>query len=113
MPRGRLEECKDGWFIGSFVPSVYQTPKVEVAYKQHAKGAPWPCHYQRTAVEITLLLRGRLRMTYQDGREDLLLPGDVLVLPPGPAHAATPTFEEDCAVVVVKLPSRPGDKVVC
>jgi len=60
-------------------------------------------HYHRVAVEVTLVLSGRIRMAGQDWGE-----GDIIVLDPGEATE----FEAltDAVNVVVKVPSVRDDK---
>ena len=38
---------KDGWFIGNFKPTAYQTQQFEVCYKKHKKGEDWALHYHK------------------------------------------------------------------
>ena len=94
-----------GWFVGNFQPSAYRTGNCEVAVKHHRRHEPWPAHYHALATEITLLLKGRLYLNQQ-----LIRPGTIVVVEPG--EVVTPTFADACDVVVVKVPSLPGDKYV-
>jgi quercetin dioxygenase-like cupin family protein len=106
MRRAKLSQFNGGWFLGGFKPSLLPTKQFEVGFKRHQAGAVWPEHYQRVAVEYNLLVRGRMRI----GRH-IFNDGDVFVIPPG--EAVKPIFITDCEVVVVKVPSLPGNKVEC
>lgn len=107
----KLSDMKDGWWIGDFAPAAFNTNEFEVAYKVHKKNEPWPLHYQNKATEINLLIRGQMAIETASGEGLLVGPGDIFIFEP--RLAAKPFFLEDCEVVCVKVPSLPGDKVVC
>jgi quercetin dioxygenase-like cupin family protein len=94
---------KGGWFVGDFEPTAYKTPAAEVCFKQHHKGEDWPAHYHAVGTEINLLVRGTMR-----ANGHVLEEGDIFVVDPGEVIA--PEFLSDCELVVVKVPSLPGDK---
>lgn len=99
----RMEDMKGGWFIGDFADAVLRTDKFEVSYKVHPKGEAWDTHYHKVATEVNCLMRGRMTIAGQE-----FVPGDVFVIHPG--EVADPLFLEDCELIVVKVPSVPGDK---
>lgn len=105
MRRAKLSEMLGGWFIGDFRPSFVRTKAFEVAYKTHKEGEHWDAHKQQKVTEINLLIRGRLK-----DRGVVFEAGDLWEIKPGEISA--PEFLEDCAVVCVKMPSVPTDKVV-
>jgi len=92
-----------GWFIGNFEPCIYKTDKFEVGLLSHKKGEKWPKHIHKIATEYNLLIKGL--MTIGDA---VILPGQIFTIEPG--EVADPEFLEDCVVLVVKVPSVPGDK---
>ena len=94
-----------GWFVGDFDQAAFRTKQVEVAYKKHSAGENWPEHYQKRAIEINLLVSGKMKLNGQEIR-----PGEIFVI--DPLVKAKPRFYTDCAFVVVKIPSLPNDKVV-
>ena len=104
MKVSRIEDMKGGWFIGDFDPSILRTPDFEVGYKLHKKGEEWPAHYH-TGFEYNFLMSGKMRICGQT-----VTAGDLFVIEP--YEVAAPEFLEDCHVVVVKVPSKPGDKVI-
>jgi hypothetical protein len=77
----------------------------EVGFKKHNMGDNWPNHYQVKAMEVTLLLYGRMSI---NGEEI----GSMSILKCDPGVAIKPKFLTDCWCVVVKLPSIPTDKKV-
>ncbi len=103
MRRLRIEDMVGGWFVGDFEPAAFRTRGAEAALKQHHAGEPWPAHYHAVATEINLVISGQ--MTVNDV---VVGQGDIFVIDPG--EAVTPVFLTDCELVVVKVPSVPGDK---
>ena len=99
----KLSKMKGGWFIGDFHPSVINSKEFEVGYKLHKKGEAWPRHIHKIATEVTVLIRGKMKIMGQ-----ILESGDIFVIYPN--EVADPIFLEDCEVIIVKMPSVIGDK---
>lgn len=99
----KMEDMKGGWFIGNFEPTAFKTEQFEVCYKHHTKGEVWDTHYHKEGTEINYLVEGR--MTIQNKQ---LIKGDIFIL--HPFEIANPIFLEDCTVLIIKTPSKPGDK---
>lgn len=98
-------ELVGGWFIGDFEPSAYRTKDFEVCYKIHPKGEKWPTHCHEHSIEINYLIRGCMRIN------DVLLEAEtIFILEKG--EFAKPEFLEDCELIVVRVPSVPGDKII-
>ena len=105
MKKWSLGEFKWGWFVGDFEPTAYRTAAAEVAFVRHSKGQHWPAHIHMVATEINLLVSGRMMI-----QGETIEPGTVFLIEPG--EIGDPQFLEDCEVVVVKVPSIPGDKQI-
>ena len=103
MKSARLDDMVKGWFVGNFEPTLYKTNDCEVAVKSYRRGDCEKKHYHKIATEITVIVKGRVRMFEQEFAE-----GDIIVVAPGEATA----FEalEDSVNVVVKLPGVNNDK---
>lgn len=101
----RIEDMMGGWFVGNFTPSAFQTKDFEVGYKFHSKDEKWDIHYHKQATEITYLIRGKMQI-----QNKILTSGDVFTI--FPYEIANPIFLEDCEVLVIKIPSIPGDKYI-
>lgn len=103
MRTERLGNMVKGWFVGNFEPSLYQTNACEVAVKSYQKGENEGKHFHKIATEITVIVKGKVRMFDQVYSE-----GDIVVVEPGEATA----FEalEDTMNVVVKIPGANDDK---
>jgi len=99
----QMNEMIKGWFIGAFEPTVLNTAACEVAVKEYSVGQVESRHVHRVATEITVVVRGSVRM-----ENVIYAAGTIIVLEPGDAT----DFEalEDALTVVVKLPSVMGDK---
>lgn len=100
-----LNEFHKGWLIGDFHPTLLASSEVEVGVKFFQAGEKEETHYQRIATEFTVIVSGKGRFG------DLLVSsGQIVAIDPGVAC----DFEalEDTALVVIKSPSLPDDKVV-
>lgn len=100
-----MSKMTGGWFIGNFTPSVVKTSDFEVCVKNYAMGVREPAHYQLTATEVTVIIQGKARMGSQ-----VLNAGDIVTL--APFEVADFEALTDVALVAVKFPSLPADKVL-
>ena len=99
----QLDSMIRGWFVGNFIPNVYQTEDVEVAIQNYPSGTYEPWHYHKIATEITVIVVGEAEMNGQRYNA-----GKIVVMEPGEGtdfKAVT-----DVTTVVVKLPSVKHDK---
>ncbi len=105
MKKARLEDMVKGWFVGNFEPSLYKTNDVEVAVKRYRAGDYEAAHYHKIATELTVVIRGKVRMNGAEYGE-----GDIIVMEPGDIT----DFEAltDAENVVVKIPGANNDKYI-
>jgi len=103
MKKHRLDDMRGGWFVGQFEPSVLKLAACEVAVKRYLAGDHEPSHVHRIAVELTLVISGRVTMNGQSFGE-----GDIIELAPG--ESGEFQVLEDAITVVVKSPSVASDK---
>lgn len=98
-----LDSYTKGWFVGAFEPTLFATDAVEVGVKSYRAGEREAAHHHKVAVELTVVVSGRVRMS---GR--VIDSGQIVRIAPGEST----DFEalEDSITVVVKLPSVRGDK---
>ena len=99
----KMENMIRGWFVGNFTPTICQTNDVEVAVKEYRKGDCEQAHYHKIAKEITVIVRGNVRMFGQEWKA-----GDIIVAEPGDITDFCAL--EDSINVVVKLPGANDDK---
>ena len=92
-----------GWFGGSFYPAAFITDDFEICHKIHKKGEVWPPHFHKIATEYNYLIKGNMII-----KGEKLVEGDVFIIQSG--EIADPTFQTDCTLTVVKIPSIIGDK---
>ena len=100
----KLNNMKQGWYVGNFEPSAFKTKLFEACYRIHPKGEVWDTHYHAHATEINLLIKGKMMI-----QNKILESGDVFIL--NPYEIADPQFLEDCEVVCIKTPCVIGDKI--
>jgi quercetin dioxygenase-like cupin family protein len=103
MKKFNYEEMKGGWFIGDFEPAAFKTKTFEVAYVKHKKGDPWDKHFHKIATEITLVIRGKVKIN-----DEIYSAGDIVVIEPN--EIADPYFLEDVEFMIIKTPSDVNDK---
>ena len=100
-----ISDMVNGWFVGSFKPTLVDTEDVEIALKSYNKGDEEARHFHKVATEITLVVSGRVKMFDKEWKE-----GDIIVVEPGDITG----FEalDDSLNAVIKIPSVKGDKYV-
>ncbi len=105
MERSHLSKFKNGWFVGDFKPSLFETDAFEICVKQFKRGEIEPLHFQRIATEVTVVLEGTVRMG-----DHVLEESDILII----TKNEVCDFEAltDCKVMGLKFPSLPDDKVL-
>ena len=105
MKLSKINEMTGGWFVGNFEPSILKTSQFEACVKHYSQGDREPSHFQKTAVEITVMISGQARMG-----DVFLNPGDIILLE---AYEIA-DFEAltDVTLVALKTPSIPEDKVL-
>lgn len=100
-----------GWFVGHFMPDGLPcTDAVEVKWGVHALDEVRPSWaVSAEATTLSVVVRGSIRLYFEDGAEALLCePGDYALWPPGLAHRWR--IEEDNTVIVtLRWPSKAGD----
>lgn len=103
MRHERIENMKNGWFVGNFEPSMLKTNDVEAAVKVYKQGEYEAAHYHKIATEITVIISGQAKMF-----ETVWNAGDIVIAEPGDITS----FEaiENTVNVVVKIPGVNNDK---
>lgn len=101
----KIDEFTKGWFVGDFSPAILNTKEFEIAVKWFKAGEKEPLHKQIIATEITVVIDGQIRL----GGETFSK-GDVITIQPG--EFAEFESVTDSALVCVKTPSLPNDKVL-
>ena len=105
----RIEQMHQGWYIGDFTPTAFQTRHCEVGWLLHGAQSYWPKHLHQQITEVNLLVRGRMTAHIKEGAKSLH-EGDIFVLHPG--EWIKPEFQTECQLVVVKIPGIQGDKLI-
>ena len=105
MILNKIDEFTKGWFVGDFSPAILRTKDYEIAVKWYKAGEREPIHKQIIATEITVVIDGQIRL----GGETFFK-GDVITILPG--EFAEFESVTDSALVCLKTPSLPNDKVL-
>ena len=101
-----LDNFPTGWVAGNFSPAVLSTEKFEFGVKSFSANQTEPCHFQKSAVELTVVIAGRISI---GGVQASV--GEIIVVPPG-VHGGFVALT-DCQLAVLKSPSAIDDKVMC
>ena len=101
----KLENFEKGWVVGNFDPAIFKSSNVEVGVKQYKKGERESSHYQLTAIEVTIVISGKVRL----GAEIL---DQFQIATIFPLEEADFECLEDSILVCIKSPSCPNDKVI-
>mgnify|MGYP003345086775 FL=1 len=56
----KIKDTEKGWFVGNFPKAVFQSKDFEVSWRIHPAGEIWDLHYQENAIEINLLINGKM-----------------------------------------------------
>jgi dTDP-glucose pyrophosphorylase/quercetin dioxygenase-like cupin family protein len=94
-----------GWIIGNFEPSIKKETRYEIGLLTHLKGEKWHFHYHKEAIEINILLKGKMIINNIE-----LNKGDIFIF--NKNIIACPIFLEDCKLICIKMPSVPTDKYI-
>ena len=105
MEKFHFDDMTKGWFIGDFIPSALRTSDFEVGFVKHKRGDTWDKHYHKKVTEISLFIKGKVRVN-----DEIFSQGDILVIKPN--ETVDPLFLEDTEVIVIKTPSIIGDKII-
>ncbi|MFX0072074.1 MAG: hypothetical protein ACFFAO_13380, partial [Candidatus Hermodarchaeota archaeon] len=77
MKIDNIDNFLRGWFVGNFEPTLIKTNDVEVAYKSYKTGDKEAAHYHKIATEITLVVKGSVKMNNKIFKEN-----DIIILKP-------------------------------
>ena len=103
MEKFDLDDMVKGWFVGDFEPNVICTKECEVGIKKYTAGTIENAHYHKKAVELTVVVTGKIRMN-----NDIFEAGDIVKV----ERNEIIEFEaiNDSTTVVFKTGSYKGDK---
>jgi EutQ-like cupin domain len=105
--------ARRGWFVGHFMDvadGLQRDSRVEVKWGYHQAGETRAAWVQNeAATTLSILVRGRFRLTFAHGEYLLEREGDYVLWPPGVAHHWR--ADEDSIILTVRWPSEPGDSV--
>jgi hypothetical protein len=105
MNKYNLNDMKNGWFIGDFIPSLYITNNFEIGLKKYDKGQKTDLHFHKKSTEFTLIISGVAKINnliFKDDDIIQIMPFENSVL-----EALT-----DLITIVIKIPSSKNDKFI-
>jgi mannose-6-phosphate isomerase-like protein (cupin superfamily) len=105
MKKHKLANYTNGWIMGRFNPALFNSDLFEIAIKHYKAGDTDPAHYHAIAREFTAVVSGCIQMN-----DEYLCEGEIIEVDQNEIvkfQAIT-----DATLVVVKVPSIPGDKYI-
>lgn len=103
MKKFNLDEMTKGWFVGDFEPTAIRTSDCEVGVKRYQSGDKESAHFHKEAVELTIVIEGRIRMN-----ESEFSTGDIVLVEKNEIIEFQAL--DDTITVVYKSRSVKGDK---
>ena len=94
---------QDGWFVGGFEPTAFNTYLCEVGVKNYKAGDRNLLHYHKLATEINYIIDGAVKMNGV-----LFTTGDIVIVKPNEATDFLAII--DTKMIVVKTPGHLNDK---
>jgi hypothetical protein len=105
MQKYKIDDFVNGWFVGNFLPSLFETEHFEIAVKYFKAGDREAKHFQMVATEITVVIEGSVEIN-----GEIFCDADIIVInPPEIAEFLSITASK---LVCVKFPSSPNDKKI-
>lgn len=102
-----INRFKNGWLVGSFLPSLFPCGSVEIAIHDYKKDYIGEAHYHKIATEYNVIISGRVFVNTHIE----LCAGEIFIYRPG--EISNVRFAEDTKLLIIKTPSVPGDKYLC
>lgn len=103
MDKYNLSNFIGGWIIGDFIPSIINTKLFEIAIKKYKKGDYENKHFHQIAVEITIIVSGKVKMN-----DTIYNTNDIIYIKQN--ESTDFLCLDDTITCVIKLPSCVGDK---
>ena len=99
----QLADYHKGWFLGNFEPSLLKTESFEASIMRFKKDEYVAPHTHRIATEYNVLIEGKMSI-----QNTIINRNEIFILEP--YEITDPIYLEDCTLLVIKVPSVPGDK---
>ncbi len=99
------------WFLGDFFEKGHplKTGKIEVGFLKFKKGEFRPAHLHKKKMELTILLKGKIRNVV-NGKEITISGGEFLYVESG--NVVSHEFLKDSELISIHAPGIRGDKIL-
>lgn len=101
----KVESFLRGWIIGDFTPSLLRTQDFEICIVSHKKNEKSSPHYHTSSTEINVVLSGNLEVN-----GSVLRKHDIFIYERN--EVSNVRFISDSELCVIRVPSKPDDKVI-
>jgi len=107
MKIDNINRFKGGWFLGNFEPSLLKSMDFEVAHQHHKKGVKSTPHIHKISTEYNYIVKGKIKLGA--GKGSLILSdGGIFIYEP--YDVSNVEFLKNTDLIVIRIPSSPGDK---
>lgn len=103
MKFGNLHNFKNGWVVGDFTPSLFNSSDNDIGILYVKEGDNSDGHFHKHHTEYNIIISGKVNV---DGR--LLSSGDIFIYEP--YDKSDVTFLSNTSLVVIKNPATKNDK---
>jgi quercetin dioxygenase-like cupin family protein len=103
MKFDNLINYKNGWIVGNFYPSLYNTESNDIGILYIKSGEIGDKHFHKSHIEYNIIISGKV-LIY----EEIFTKGDIFIYEP--LDKSNVIFIEDTILLVIKNPSTKKDK---
>lgn len=103
MKIDKINNFKNGWILGNFKPSLFDTSEIDVGIIDCKKGHLSDGHYHKQHTEYNIIISGKAKI-----QNILLTEGDIFIYEP--YEKSNIEYIEDTKLLVIKNPATKNDK---
>ncbi len=107
MKKNNLNNFYKGWICGIFDRAIIKSPDFEVGFKYFKDGDSEPLHYHTSSTEITVVLKGKVKMN-----GEIFSEGEIIILEPNELSLFE-VIEDSITCAIRDKSIVGGDKVEC
>lgn len=103
MLKTHISSFKNGWIIGDFFPSLFQSKELEIGHLKLKAGEKADGHFHKKHTEFNYIIRGKAKI-----EQEVFGDGDFFIYEP--YDKANVEYLEDTDLLVIKTPAVKNDK---
>jgi hypothetical protein len=99
----KLSNYKNGWLVGDFQPSIFESKDNDIGILQVKKNSLGDSHFHKNHIEYNIIVAGEVEIN-----GNILTVGDIFIYEP--FDKSELLFHENTTLVVIKNPATKNDK---